>query len=176
MNVGTPTKPIIVDDDMDIVESPEFNDFSVSDKVLHAPHRHSNKSKHAPTTTTSAPGHQHPAKGSKKRVRPVSSGHRRSELQEEVRFLLEESLDDESMDLDEDRNSVEPSYASEYASDMLGGSMREAQSSQKQADNSTRPREGGRVAFEKYEGKKRACCSAEAMSVEPAALYGEVVL
>lgn len=169
MNIGTSCKPIIVDDDMDTVESPDIADFSVSGKVLHAPHRHSKSSKHVPVTT-SAPRH-YPEKsaGGKKRGRPMSSGHRRSELQEEVRYLLEESLDDESMDLDEDANLASPSYAADYASDMLvrGMGMREAQSSP--------PRREPRVAYEKNEGKKRTCCSAQAMSISPAPYYNAVV-
>lgn len=166
MNVGTSSKPIIVDDDMDMVESPEI-DFSVSEKVLHAPHRHSKSSKHAPATT-SAP-HHHLAKSGKKRGRPMSSGHKRSELQEEVRYLLEESLDDESMDVDEDVNEASPFYAAEYASDMLvrGMGMREAPSS-------SPPRRESRVALEKNEGKKRTCCSAQAMSISPVPYYGAI--
>ncbi|CZT15577.1 uncharacterized protein RCC_12059 [Ramularia collo-cygni] len=159
MNVGTSLKPIIVDDDMDLVESPEINDFSISDKVLHTPHRHSRSAKHAPAAT-SVP-HHHTEKSSKKRGRPISHGHRRSELQEEVRYLLEESLDDESMDLDE--VNVSPSYAAEYASDLLVRSR------------NTRQARDARVAFEKNEGKKRTCCSAEAMSVSPVSMYGEIV-
>lgn len=145
---------------MDMGESPEITDFSVSDKVLHAPHRHSKTSKHAPATTSTP--HHHLEKSGRKRGRPVSSGHRRSELQEEVRYLLEESLD-EDMDLDDDSNHVSPSYASEYASDMLvrGRNTRQARES--------------RVALEKNEGKKRTCCSTEAMSISPASLYGEIL-
>lgn len=169
MSVGTSAK--IVDDDMDIVGSPEVTDFSVSEKVLHAPHRHSRSSKHAPATT-SAP-HHHLEKSSKKRGRPVSSGHRRSELQEEVRYLLEESLDDERMDLEEDSENVPPSYASDYASDVLVGRRNERETRSSQAQLSRR--ESGRVAFEKNEGKKRTCCSAEAMSISPTPLYGEII-
>lgn len=168
MNVETSIKPVVLEDHMDVVSSPETADFSVSGKVLHTPHRHSKSSKHAPATTTSAPHHQLEKSG-KKRGRPVSMGHRRSELQEEVRYLLEESLDDERMDLDDEKENshVLPSYAAEYASDMLvGGGRSKATLSR---------RESGRVAFEKNQGKKRTCCSAEAMSVSPAPLYGEIV-
>lgn len=167
MNVGTSNKPIVVEDDMDTVESPEIADFTVSGKVLHAPHRHSKSSKHAPPTT-SAP-HHYVEKSGRKRGRPVSSGHRRSELQEEVRYLLEESLDDENMDVDEDIGFVSPSSAAEDTSEMLarGVGMREAQSSP--------PRRESRVAFEKNEGKKRTCCSAQAMSISPAPYYSAVI-
>lgn len=160
MNAGTPAKPIVVQDDMDTVEDPEITDFSVSEKVLHAPHRHSKTSKHAPATTSTA--YHHAEKSGKKRSRPISGGNRRSELQEEVRYLLEESLDDESMDLDEDSDHASPSYASDYASDLLGHGRSARQSRE------------SRVAFEKNQGKKRTCCSAEAMSISPVSLYGEV--
>jgi hypothetical protein len=152
---GSLAKPIVITDDTEMGESPEMIDFSQSEKVLHAPHRHSRAAKHAPQTTTSLPVSiaKHSTSNSRKRGRPTGHGHRRSELQEEVRYLLEESFD-EDMDMEDDDSLSDESPAVTYTTSMLG-----------------------RVPLRKDEGKKRTCCSASsgAMSVSPVGLYGEVV-
>jgi hypothetical protein len=144
---GTSLRPIVIDD-TEMGESPEMIDFSQSEKVLLAPHRHSRAAKHAVHV---APAPTVVKTSGKKRGRPSGHGHRRSELQEEVRYLLEESYDDDDVDMDDDSLSEE-SPAVTYTSTMLG-----------------------RVPMQKNEGKKRTCCSTGAMSVSPAPLYGEVL-
>ncbi|SMQ50129.1 unnamed protein product [Zymoseptoria tritici ST99CH_3D1] len=145
---GTVSCPIVIDD-TEMGESPEMIDFSQSEKVLHAPHRHSRAARHPPQTSLPAVVKSNGIGNSRKRGRP--SGHRRSELQEEVRYLLEESLD-EDMDVDDDDLLSEESPAVTYTTAMLA-----------------------RIPMQKNDGKKRTCCSARPMSVSPAPLYGEVV-
>lgn len=143
---GTADKPIIIDGDVDMVGSPIMADFSVSEKAMHAPHRHSRHSKHAPQPTSASSG--------RKRARP--HGSRRSELQEEVRYLLEESYED-SMDIDD--NSTVSSSPERY-------SVEERQ------PPSMCQRSSHRGPIQ----KKRACHNT--MSMSPAAvplLYGEVM-
>ena len=165
---GSAIKPIIIEDDVEMVSSPVMADFSVSEKVLHTPHRHSRASKHV--------GHNLPAattdKG-RKRGRP-HGGNRRSELQEEVRYLLNESFED-SMELDD--RDVSPTPAASCATNMLGRYdsytiMKEAQP----PASISRQETSSRVPVQKNEGKKRTCCSiAGPMSISPVPLYGEVV-
>lgn len=161
---GSAVKPIVIADDTEMVSSPEIADFSVSEKALHAPHRHS---RHAP--------HSHPDavpstdKG-RKRTRP--RGGRRSDLQEEVRILLEEEMD--AMDMDEDDEVASPSFASSYATKILSRSNSEISAKEVQPAAALSRRESNRVPVQKYEGKKRTCCSASAMSISPSPLYGEV--
>ncbi|KAK1091963.1 PHO85 cyclin-5 [Friedmanniomyces endolithicus] len=125
-------KPIVIADDADMLSSsPETLDFSVSEKAMHAPHRHS---KHAPhshhghtvtgmTPITSSSGFG--AEKEKCRKRPRARGGRRSDLQDEIRFQLEEGLDGMHMDVDGEfggpggEGSVEPSPAAGYAVRML---------------------------------------------------------
>lgn len=148
---GSAMKPIIVGDDLEMASSPEMSDFTVSEKAMHAPHRHS---KHAPSHHYSH-GHQQAAavasSGGKKRARPGRGG-RRSDLQDEIRFQLEQGYDD-LMDLDEDADPASPSPAAEYASRMLYA---------KETQRGSRW-ENERVPMVKGEGKKRTCC----MSVSP---------
>jgi len=145
---GSVTKPIVIDDDGGLVSSPEMTDFSISDRALHMPHRHS---KHAPNPVQ-APS----AEKCRKRCRP--RGNRRSELHEEVRFLLQESLDD-AMDLD-DRLTASPSPAFDYATSALARCnpfMIATQASHFHPAFS-RP-DLARIAVQKENGKKRTCCS-----------------
>lgn len=161
---GTAMKPIIIDDDVEMVSSPYTADFSVGGKALHAPHRHSRSAKHAPQPA--------PATSTEKsRKRGRSSGHRRSELQEEVRYLLEEHLEDEQMDLDE--NEASPSDAASYASSMLAQDYSPMKEAQLPAMHPRR--ESSRVPVQRNDGRKRTCCSASSMSISPVPLYGEVV-
>jgi len=168
-------KPVVVTDDIDMVSSPDMADFTVSEKALLAPHRHSRHPPHpAPPPTTDR---------SCKRARP--RGGRRSDLQEEVRILLEEELD-AMMDVDEDDTVASPSSAAEHATRMLLSRENNGIAS---ADKEVQPaarRESSRVPVQKFEGKKRVCCSVAAaagpMSISPelqprresGRLYGEV--
>ncbi|KAK3069959.1 PHO85 cyclin-5 [Teratosphaeriaceae sp. CCFEE 6253] len=186
---GCAGKPIVIVDDADslMASSPEVIDFSVSDKALHAPHRHS---KHAPhhhhqhqhhapaTTAATASGGSGGEKGrNNKRARP--RGGRRSDLQDEIRFQLEEGLDE--MEIESDRDTVSPSPAAGLAARMLGRSATSACVASREAQPAAPlllGREGSgavqRVAVPKYEGKKRTCCSLDAMPA-PSSLWGEVV-
>lgn len=168
--IGSAMKPIIIDDDVEMVGSPMQADFSVSEKALHAPHRHSRGPKHHSLQTVALSD----IEKSKKRGR-THGGHRRSELQEEVRYLLEESLDDDSMDLDD---RITPPPAAEYASSMLsrGPSIVSYRDVQPPATISG-TWDYGRVPVQKNDGKKRTCCSATrnmSMSISPVPLDGEV--
>lgn len=169
---GSVMKPIIISDDTEMVSSPEMADFTVSEKALHAPHRHS---RHAP--------HPHPqasvnstADNNKGRKRARPRGGRRSDLQEEIRILLEEDLD-VMMDVDEEEEVASPSSASEYATKMLARSSTTTSdmcAKEMQPAAMLSRRESSRVPVQKNEGKKRTCCSASAMSISPSPLYGEV--
>ena len=162
---GSVIKPIVIADDTDTMcSSPDMVDFTVSEKALHAPHRHS---KHAPhPQPTSAPSTD---KG-RKRARP--RGGRRSDLQEEVRILLEEELD--AMDVDYDDDEASPSPAAEYAANTLLRSNTDVFTKQAQPAALLSRRETSRVPVQKNKGKKRTCCSASAMSMSSAPMYGEV--
>lgn len=132
---GTESKPIVIDDDIEMVSSPDTVDFSISERALHAPHRHS---KHAPHH---APNNSSVADKGRKRGR--SRGyHCRSDLQEEVRFLLQESYEYDEMDLD-DCVTASPSPAADYASHHI--------LSAKSSPN--------RVSAISSNGKKRTCLS-----------------
>ncbi|KAK0257741.1 PHO85 cyclin-5 [Friedmanniomyces endolithicus] len=115
---------LIVDDTDMLASSPEALDFTVSEKAMHAPHRHS---KHAPhphhhtaTGVTFAASSGFGAEKEKCRKRARPRGGRRSDLQDEIRFQLEEGLDGMHMDVvDGGEGSVSPSPAAEYAVRML---------------------------------------------------------
>lgn len=153
------------------MSSPDQVDFSISEKALHAPHRHSRSAKHA-SQPMSKSASTASAEKSRKRGRP-SGGHRRSELQEEVRYLLEESLHDTTMEEDDD--VVSPSSAASYARNMLAGRDETTYAKEAQPSALQSRRESERIPMQKNEGRKRTCCSAEAMSVSPTPLYGELV-
>lgn len=162
---GSVMKPIIIEDDVDMVSSPVTADFSVSEKVLNAPHRHSRASKHAPQTSHSS------TEKSKKRFRSHGGHHRRSELQDEVRYQLEESLEDDLMELDD--NVASPSEAAIYAGSLLSRRPEYSSVKEIQLPASHSRRDSSRVPVQRQDGRKRTCCSA--MSISPApALYGEV--
>ena len=164
---GSANKPIIISDDVEIVSSPDMADFSISEKVMHAPHKHS---KHA-LQPTSAPV------GDKGRKRCRSSrGNRRSNLQEEVRLLLEEA--DEIINLEEDEDDdvimLSPSPAAECATQMLSRSNSVIRTKEVQPPASLSRSGSCRMPVERNERSKRSCCSTSAMSISPAPLYGEV--
>ncbi|WPG97777.1 Hypothetical protein R9X50_00055800 [Acrodontium crateriforme] len=164
---GDATNPIIISDDTDMVSSPEFADFSISEKVMYAPHRHSRSVAPVAPTTSSL-------EKSRKRARP--RGGRRSDLQEEVRMLLEEELD-AMMDVDDGSTdgTSSPSPAAEYASKMLQSDVLSSFTCQAQP---LAHRETWRVPVQKFEGKKRTCCTASKMhfisSTPPARFMAEV--
>jgi hypothetical protein len=149
-----------------MVPSPVVADFTVSDKALLAPHRHSRGFKQPQPQANAAS-----AQKSRKRCR--AHGTRRSELQEEVRYLLEESFED-SMDLDE--NAASPSPAADYASTVIPLHCSDAETKQAQSSASFPGWRSTRIPVQKMEGKKRTCCSASVMStISPVRLlYGEV--
>lgn len=174
-NEGSLAKPITITDDTDMSSSPEPADFSVSEKVLLGPHRHS---KHAPHIQPVAA----PSQAScRKRARPCRAGigsrphgSRRSDLQEEVRLMMEEELD-AMMDVDEDDNVALQSGAVNYASDMLSRDNNFAKARGGQTTASLYRQDGTRVPLQKNDGKKRTCCLASAMSFSPESRIGEVV-
>ena len=164
---GTATKPIVISDDVEIISSPDMADFSISEKVLHAPHKHS---KHAPQPTSTPTSDK-----SRKRSRP--RGNRRSNLQEEVRQMLEEA--EEIIDLEDEDDDVimlSPSPAAECATQMLSRSNSVIRTKEVQPP-ATLSRTGScRMPVQRNGGSKRACSStsAMAMSISPVPLYGEV--
>jgi len=167
---GSVSKPILIADDTEMTLSPEVVDFTVSDKALHAPHRHS---KHAPQHVQPVTVSSMTKKG-RKRARP--RGERRSDLQDEIRYQLEQDYDDDMMDVDNDTDDVSPSPAADYATRMLSqdayGRKVEAQPSPSLAKQKV-----ARIPMQKNEGKKRTCCSAGSMSISPspsAVRWGEV--
>jgi hypothetical protein len=164
---GSANKPIIISDDVEIVSSPEIADFTISEKVMHAPHRHS---KHAPQPTPAPAGDK-----GRKRCRS-SRGNRRSNLQEEVRLLLEEA--DEIINLEEDDDDdvimLSPSPAAECATQMLSRSNSVIRTKEIQPPASLSRSGSCRMPVERNERSKRSCCSTSAMSISPAPLYGEV--
>ncbi|KAK3673120.1 TAT-binding protein-like protein 7, AAA ATPase [Recurvomyces mirabilis] len=167
---GSVAKPIVIADDTEMTLSPEVVDFTVSDKVLHAPHRHS---KHAPHHVQPVTASSTTDKG-RKRARPKAG--RRSDLQDEIRFQLEQDYDDDMMDVDNDTDDVSPSPATDYATRMLSqdayGRKVEAQPSPSLAKQ-----KAARIPMQKNEGKKRTCCTATTMSISPspsAIRWGEV--
>ncbi|KAF2479506.1 hypothetical protein BDY17DRAFT_227984, partial [Neohortaea acidophila] len=85
---GSCAKPIVISDDVEMLSSPDPIDFTISEKVLHTPHKHS---KHATQPALSAAA-VHATEKSRKRGR--TQGNRRSDLQEEVRLALEEAQDE----------------------------------------------------------------------------------
>ena len=143
---GTVCKPIDLSEEDEVVElSPP--DFSISEKKLHAPHRHSkHQQRQQPTSAPST-------EKSRKRHR-APRGNRRSDLYDEVRYQLAEQRDEEMIDLvSSDDDSVTPSAAATQATAILG------------YEKATQPsatlplRQSTRVPVQKNEGKKRTCCS-----------------
>ncbi len=164
---GTATKPIVISDDVEMVSSPDLVDFTISEKVLSTPHKHS---KHAPQPVSTL-------SNEKNRKRGRSYGHRRSDLQEEVRLALEEAQD-EFMDVDDDGDIVDlTSPAVDYATKMLSRSNSIVYTKESQPAASLSRRGSGRMAVQRYDGMKRMCRSSSAMSISPAPapLYGEVM-
>ncbi|KAK5115036.1 hypothetical protein LTR62_001733 [Meristemomyces frigidus] len=165
---GSSTQPIVIADDGEMTLSPEVApDFTISDKALHAPHRHS---KHAPNPTRLPTITASALEKSRKRARPRGAprGGRKSDLQDEIRFQLEQDYDnDEIMDLDveADIHVPSPSPAAEYVTRMLS---RDCQVKQAQPSPLLGKQESAlRVPVQKMEGKKRTCCSVDGKSLSP---------
>lgn len=168
---GSCAKPIVISDDVEMLSSPDPIDFTISEKVLHTPHKHS---KHATQPTLSAAA-VHATEKSRKRGR--TQGNRRSDLQEEVRLALEEAQD-ELMDIDGDDEDVvdltTPSPAVDYTTKMLSRSGSMASTKEVQPPATLSRMGSGRMPVQRHDGFKRSCCSTTAMSMSPAPLYGEV--
>lgn len=145
-------------------------DFSISQRKMHAPHRHSKHHSqqqqgghHQPT---SAPA----AEKSRKRHRPAR-GNRRNDLYDEVRFQLQEEAEDDDedvqmLDLISNNDSDEemassPSPAAAQASAMLRRDLYQCKEAQPL-----------RLPVQKNEGKKRTCCDTSArLSFGPQPVY-----
>ncbi|KAI7226112.1 hypothetical protein KC330_g8934 [Hortaea werneckii] len=167
---GTVSKPIIIGDDTEMNTSPEIIDFSVNEKALHAPHRHSKNAPHHQQNPV--PAHTSTADKSRKRARPRGSA-RRSDLQEEVRLLLEEELDAMDVDYDDsadDHHETSPSPAATTPSTTSSSSQILSRTTSYD-DKATQPppslsRQASRIPVQKNEGKKRTCYSSS-MSISP---------
>jgi len=153
---GNQSQPIIISEDEEITElSPP--DFSISQRKLHAPHRHSkqhSQQQQQHYQPTSAPA---AAEKSRKRHRPTR-GNRRNELYDEVRFQLQEEEDEDEdvqmLDLvsdHSDEDMVSPSPAAAQASAMLRRDLYQCKEAQ-----------ATRLPVTKNEGKKRTCCDTSA--------------
>ncbi|KAK5174933.1 PHO85 cyclin-5 [Saxophila tyrrhenica] len=167
-----------------VCNSPEPADFSISEKVLTRPDKHS---KHAPSQQLAAATSSSAEK--RKRARN-SHGGRRSDLQEEVRQMLEEAEEDAALERESEQmetdECVKESPAVGYARGML--TRRDSNSSfggraQQQKEVQPPPalsRSGSgrqRVVVERRGGEKRGCCSLERerqRGLSPGALFGEV--
>jgi hypothetical protein len=152
-NKGSNAQPIIISEDEDTTGlSPP--DFSISQRKLHAPNRHTKHHQmqlQQQQQPTSAPA----AEKSRKRHRPTR-GNRRNNLYDEVRFQLEEAEDDDvqMLDLvsnDSDEDMASPSPAVAQASAMLRRDIYQCKEAQQM-----------RLAVQKNEGKKRTCCDTSA--------------
>lgn len=157
---GTATQLTVIANDTGLVSSPENIDFTISDKALSAPHRHSKRA-HAPSSV--------PTSNEKSRKRTRPRGGRRSDLQEEVRYLLEEDL--EAMMVD-DADAISPSPAASHGLARLSRSSPILVTKEVQPPASISHRSPSRVPVQKNEGKKRTCCAASALSMPPSPAYG----
>jgi hypothetical protein len=81
------------------------------------------------------------------------------------------------MDIDDDDGGIEiisPSPASDYAIKMLSRSNSVIRTKEIQPPASLSRSGSYRMPVQRHEGTKRTCCSANAMSISPVPLYGEV--
>ncbi|OQO07079.1 hypothetical protein B0A48_07645 [Cryoendolithus antarcticus] len=161
---GSASKPIIIaeDDEGQLVPSPP--DFSISEKALHAPHRHS---KHQHQHTPSAPA---ATEKSRKRHR-VSRGNRRSDFYDEVRFQLEDQ-DVHMADLvDDDEDMVAPSPAAKQASAMLRGQAWAGAYREAQEPATITKRDSLRVPVQRTDSKRSCCTSKMEFQRTPKAVW-----
>ena len=167
---GSATKPIIINDaeEIEIVSSPDLADFSISEKVLSRPDKHS---KHGSSQLTPAAA----AAKSRKRAR-TSRGNKRSSLQDDVRQMLEEAEGDR-MDIDTERDTyVSPSPAVISAAKILSRSNSVVRAKETQPPAQLSRSGSGRMPVPRPDSAKRTCTSiagpVRAMNVVP--LYMEV--
>lgn len=157
-NKGSNTEPIVISEDE---LSPP--DFSISQRKLHAPNRHTkyhqHQQQHQPTSA--------PAEKSRKRNRPTR-GNRRNDLYDEVRFQLQEEAEEDDdvhmLDVvsnnDSDEDMASPSPAVAQATAMLRRDFYQCKEAQP------------RIPVQKNEGKKRTCCDPSArFAFGPQAVY-----
>lgn len=160
-------QPIVISDDETAELSPP--NFAISQRKLHAPHRHSkqHQQQQQQYQPTSAPA----AEKSRKRHRPTR-GNRRNDLYDEVRFQLqeEEAEDDDDVQMldlvsnDSDEDMVSPSPAAVQASAILRRDAYQCKEAQTL-----------RLPVQKNEGKKRTCCDTSAVArfgFGPQAVFG----
>jgi len=157
---GSAAKPIVIDDDVEMTASPDLIDFSVSEKVLHAPHRHS---KHAPHIRPAAA-----VERSRKRGR-AHGGYGRSEMEHEITAQLQD-YHDEEMDVDE--HVAFPSAAVSYATQYLLPTPSTSSDDSLSFLGSSPLTD--RVALRHPGGNKRSCVPAES-SVMDHRLYREII-
>merc|ERR1712230_295098 len=103
-----------------------------------------------------------------KRARPRGSA-RRSDLQEEVRLLLEEELDAMDVDYDDsvdDRHETSPSPAATTSSSSQTLSRTPSYDDKEIQPPPSLSRQASRIPVQKNEGKKRTCYSSS-MSISP---------
>lgn len=154
---GNSTEPIVISEDE---HSPP--DFSISQRKLHAPNRHTKhyqqQPQHQPTSA--------PAEKSRKRHRPTR-GNRRNDLYDEVRFQLQEEAEDDDVQMldlvsnDSDEDMASPSPAVAQATAMLRRDFYQCKEAQPL-----------RLPVQKNEGKKRTCCDSSArFAFGPQAVY-----
>lgn len=152
---GNANQPIVISEDEEVADlSPP--DFSISQRKMHAPHRHSkhhSQHHHHQQQPTSAPA---ATEKSRKRHR-ATRGTRRNELYDEVRFQLQEEQDDEDVQMldlvsnDSDEDMRSPSPAAAQAAAMLRRDLYQCKEPQPL-----------RLPVQKNEGKKRTCCDSSA--------------
>ena len=156
---GTAAKPIVIADDVDMVSSPEVIDFTVNEKAVSLPYRHTKYAPH-PTSVPST-------EKSRKRGRPRSG--MRSNLQEDIRLMLEEEM----MEVDDNDDIASPSLAVDDAMGLLPRRGSVVYSKEVQPAASLSRRGLYRMPVQNHEGSKRICRSTS-MSISPVPLYGEV--
>nr|OQO20819.1 hypothetical protein B0A51_14815 [Rachicladosporium sp. CCFEE 5018] len=161
---GSACKPIIIAEDEEAHLLPSPPDFSISEKALHAPHRHS---KHQHQHTPSAPA---ATEKSRKRHR-VSRGNRRSDFYDEVRFQLEDQ-DVHMADLvDDDEDMVAPSPAATQASAMLRGQAWAGAYREAQEPATITKRDSLRVPVQRTDSKRSCCTSKMEFQRTPKAVW-----
>jgi hypothetical protein len=152
---GNNTQPIVVSEDEEITGlSPP--DFSISQRKLHAPNRHTKHHQLQQQQQQQQPTSVPTAEKSRKRHRPTR-GNRRNDLYDEVRFQLQEEAEDDDVQMldlvsnDSDEDMASPSPAVAQASAMLRRDLYQCKEAQQM-----------RLPVQKNEGKKRTCCDTSA--------------
>lgn len=169
---GSAARPIgIAEDEDPIASEATLPDFSINEKKLSTPHRHSKHALRHHHPVSSNPAAAAAEKG-RKRHR-CSRGSRRSDFYDEIRSQLEDQElrqeDDDAMVIDlidSDPDSVAPSPAVARASDLLRRFDDDAAvaacsppAKQSQPPAALSRRLEARLPLQKLDGSKRACCS-----------------